>query len=296
MSYVWVRPTASPASAPNPRTDAGTSWVHHSEGVPPQYLAEVPCPLFVGCAPVDNWQWLDPVYREYRDPSYPQMGAWPPPQDSGQYATWLAQQRQWMPYSAVAYSGCVPETACADVLGLPTAENCAQWLRFDWSSASDWAFITAIAGLRVVLQVNKHGYVTNEGDCPQHGPAKITVGVYKHTDPYPALPSTWAGANFVSQSFEFNNFGVGNYVTPYGAGVATIDVTFTTAPGGGSFVVADQAKYWVVVVQETSAQGRQNGSDNNILGLRKCWAAADATLGGAPASSGGTTMHTAVVG
>ncbi len=296
MAYNWVRPVASPQSAPNWATNAGQGWPFWSLGVPPQYLTERPCPLYVGCATVDAWKWLDPVYAEYRDAAYPEMGAWPPPQPGPSYDTWLAQNRQWMPYEVMAYSGIVPETPCAETLGLPLAENTAQWLRFDFAASADWPFVTTWSGIRVVVQVNKHKPVTNEGSCSQTGKARLVVGLYRHSADYPALPATWNAADFTSQEFEFNNFGVGNYVNPYGAGVANVVVDFPTPPGGGPWLVAEEKRYWVVIGQELSEQGKLNGSDNQILSLRKCWAASIATLGGSPGSTSPNTVNVSVQG
>jgi hypothetical protein len=110
MAYIWGRPNLSPPGF-NQWGVQGT-FAFMGLGVPPQFAAEVPCPLNIGCNPIDSWQWLDPVHWEYRDVNFPLMGTWPPPQPGPAYDTWVEHQRQWMPYEVMAYNGVVGSDGC----------------------------------------------------------------------------------------------------------------------------------------------------------------------------------------
>lgn len=295
MAYIWVRPAASPQSAPNWSVNAGQGFPHSSISVPPQYAAEVPCPLTIGCNTNHMWRALDPVHWEYRDPNLPLMGSWPPPQPGPDYDAWLTQQRQWMPYAYIAYNGSVAENSCAETRGVPNAENTAQWLRFDFASSADWPFAQNWSGIRFVCQLNRHHYTTNEGTCESNGFLRLRVGVYKHTAAYPALPATWDPARFAFQEIEFSTFGVGVYVNPYGAGTANAVFDLTTSPDG-TWNIAEQDRYWIVIGQVLSTQGLPNGSDNKSLALRKFWAAGIADLTGTPGATSPDTIHSQVTG
>jgi len=294
MAYIWGRPNATPVAL----TESGSmsQFLHASIGTPPAYASERPWPLW---APHDNnyqWMWMDPVYSEYREASHPLMGTWPPPQPGAPYDAWVAEQRLWMPYSQIASNGVSADTSCSDVLGIPSPTSRGQIYHFDFSSSSDWPFVTAWTGVRLVAQICKHGHVTNEGLCGENGPAGVSFWVQKAAAAYPAIPALWATDNQLIQSFELNNYGLGKYVTPYGMNVGDFEFETTTAPSG-AWTIADVDKYWFHITQNNpSAQGKPNGSDNIMIGVRKVWAAAIVTLGGSPSGSSPNTGHFSVVG
>lgn len=295
MAYIWGRPNATPVALT--QSGAMSQFIHWSAGVPAAYLPERPWPLW---APLYNNQaqylWMDPVYSEYRDAAHPDMGKWPPPQPGAAYDAWVAEQRLWMPYEQIAYNGSAPDTPCSETRGVPNAENRGQIYHFDFSSSPDWPFVTAWTGVRLVAQINKHQYITNEGDCAQQGPCGVAFWVQKAASAYPAIPAAWATDNQLIQSFELNDYGLGGYTNPYGGGVGNFQFE-TTTPPGGAWTIADVDKYWFHITQTApSGQGRVNGSDNMDVAVRKVWAAAIVTLGGAPGASSPNTGHFSVVG
>jgi hypothetical protein len=299
MAYIWARPDYSP-QAYNQVGGFGT-FAFHGLAVPPQFGAEFPCPLTVGCNPVDAWQWLDPVYWEYRDPIYPLQGSWPPPQpdtDPAGYATWVAQQRTWMPYEIMAYNGVTAGDGCACcVRGVTLPQHQGQILHFSFSSQPDWPFVTVWNGVRIVMQAGKHAYVTNEGTCSQSGPVSPAAWVQKTNNVYPAIPSGWGGMQTLIQSWELDDFGLSAENSPYGYNVYDFEFETMSNPGGGAWDIANVDNYWFNITQtQSSSYGQPDGSTNGSLGVRKVWAAAIVNLGGTPAPSAGSTAHTAVVG
>lgn len=295
MAYIWGRPNLSPIAVA--QSGSLSQFAHWSIGVPAQYQSERPWPLYIPAH--DNalqWMWMDPVYPEYRSATYPLMGSWPPPQPGAPYDDWVNQQRQWMPYEQIAYSGVDAGTPCSGVLGVPLAENQGQIYHFDFSSHPDWPFVTAWTGVRLVAQINKHSYVTNEGSCNKQGPAQAAFWVKKSPSAYPT-PPTWADPTTLIQAFELNDFGLQIYTNPYGYNIGSFQYETVTHPGGGPWVIADVDKYWFTITQtRPSGQGKLSGADNSIIAVRKVWAAAIVTLGGAPAGSSTSTGHMAVVG
>ena len=274
-----------------------SQYLHWSAGVPAQFQSERPWPLFIPAhSPLYQWMYMDPVYPEYRDVNYPLMGQWPPPQPGAAYDQWTQQQRQWMPYEQIAYSGVNPGTPCSAVRGVPLAENTGQIYHFDFTSAPDWPFVTAWTGVRLVAQINKHSYVTNEGDCHANGPTGVAFWVQKAAAPYPGIPAAWATDITLIQSFELNDFGLSPNASPYGANVGNFQFETSAAPGG-VWDIANADRFWFHITQSRpSQQGSGTGQDNIILAVRKVWAAAIVTLGGTPAGVSTDTGHISVVG
>jgi len=274
-----------------------SSFVHQSIGVPPQFASENPCPLYAGCNQLNNYIWLAPDYPEYRDVNFPQLGEWPPPQPGPAYDTWASEQKRWSPYRAIAYNGTQPGDACNPYsLGAPQVENMTQALFFDFAASPDWPFITSWTGIKVGALISKHSYVTNEGSCNVFGPMTFAIWIGKAAADYPFVPATWAaGQSTLQQSYEFNDFGLGDYSNPYGAGTLLINLDCTIAPPGG-WLTAEVKRYWVLITCWISGQGHPDGRNNSNIALRKIWAGAIATLGGSPPSSSPNTAHISVQG
>jgi hypothetical protein len=296
VAYIWGRPNFTPIAIA--QSAALSQFAHWSLGVPPQYLSERPWPLYIpGHDNALQWMWMDPVYPEYRDVNYPLMGQWPPPQPGAAYDQWTQQQRQWMPYEQIAYSGVNAGTPCSGVRGVPLAENQGQIYHFDFTSQPDWPFVTAWTGVRLVAQINKHSYVTNEGTCNANGPTGVAFWIGKSGSAYPTPPSPFGGVGItLMQSFELNDFGLSPGASPYGANVGNFQFETTSAPAG-VWDVANADRFWFYITQtRPSGQGSGTGQDNIILGVRKVWAAAIVTLGGTPSGISTNTGHISVVG
>ena len=293
LAYVWGRPNLSPYA----QNQSGTVGIMslYNVAIPPQFAGERPCP-FVGCT-APYYQWMDPVYPEYRDVNFPKMGTWPPPQVSDPaYATWVQHQRQWMPYWICAYNNFQPGDGCQYSKGRPNLDQRGQCFHFDFTSDPNFQYITSWNGVRLVAQIHKHGYIGNEGDCATGGPIGVGMWVKKTTSAYPT-PPTWGEPTTLIQSLELDAFGLGPYTNPYGYNILDAEYETLAHPGGGAWNLADIDKYWFFVTQTVpSAYGNANGTNNGSLGIRKVWAALIVNLGGAPAPVTNDRAVTSVIG
>jgi hypothetical protein len=170
-------------------------------------------------------------------------------------------------------------------------------LHFDFSSSPDWPFVTTWNGVRLVAEIGKRAYIVNEGHCFNSGPVSPAFWVQKTANVYPAVPSGWGGMQTLIQSFELDDYGIGNYNNPYGYNILTASFETMTDPGGGPWDIANVDNYWFHITQTIgSSYGQPDSSTDGSLTIRKVWAAAIVNLGGTPTPSAGTTAHTAVVG